>query len=228
MKQIPQFKGFTPESFQFLHDIKEHNSKSWYEGHKPDYRRLLLTPFQDLVGDLSGFMLSIDPQLVTTPAIDKTISRIYRDTRFSKDKSLYRDSMWLTFKRPVTEWQEAPAYFFEITPEGYRYGMGFYSAATPFMERFRERLKAKPERFLATISFLKQNSPFIVEGERYKKNHGGDLPDELRDWFQYKSFYLTSNHQIDQILFTDQLVGELTVGFEILAPLYRYLWDTIA
>ncbi len=227
MNRPYQFKGFTPEALQFLFEIKFHNSKSWYEGHKPDYRRLLLTPFQNLVGDLSGFMLTIDPQFITTPAIDKTISRIYRDTRFSKDKSLYRDSMWLTFKRVTSDWKEAPAYFFELTPEAYRYGMGFYTAPKSFMDQFRERIRTKPERFLETVSFLNHQNPFIIEGERYKKNHGGDLPEELRDWFQYKNFYLTSNHQIDQILLSDQLVGELMVGFGTLAPLYNYLWEII-
>jgi uncharacterized protein (TIGR02453 family) len=227
MDQPYQFKGFTPEALQFLGDIRFYNSKSWYEEHKPDYRRLLLTPFQNLVGDLSGFMLSIDAQFITTPAVDKTISRIYRDTRFSKDKSLYRDSMWFTFKRAVKDWKEVPVYFFELSPEGYRYGMGFYSAPKAFMDRFRARIKAKPKPFLKVISFLNQSSSFVIEGERYKRNHGGDLPVELRDWFQYKSFSIISNHQIDRVLFSDQLVEELKLRFEMMGPLYYYLWEMV-
>lgn len=227
MNQQYQFEGFTSEAFQLLRDIRFYNSKAWYEEHKPDYRQLLLIPFQKLVSDLSGFMLSIDPQLVTTPAIDKTISRIYRDTRFSKDKSLYRDSMWLTFKRPTSYWKEAPAFFFEITPNRYRYGMGFYTAPKSYMDRFRERIITKPDWFLETIAFLNQNNLFVVEGDRYKKNHGGDLPEELRDWFQYKSFYITSNHQIERTLFNDELVRELTAGFGMMASLYTYLWEMI-
>ena len=227
MNQQYQFKGFTLEAIQFLRDIRFYNSRSWYEEHKPDYRRLLLTPFQNLVGDLSGFMLSIDPQFITTPAVDKTISRIYRDTRFSKDKSLYRDSIWFTFKRPAMDWKEVPVYFFELTPEAYRYGMGFYSAPKQYMDKFRERIKAKPEQFLEVVSFLDRSNSFVVEGERYKKNHGGDLPDQLRDWVQYKSFCIISNHQIDRVLFSEKLVAELMTGFGILAPLYDYLWEMV-
>lgn len=227
MNQQYQFKGFTLEAIQFLRDVRFYNSRSWYEEHKPDYRRLLLTPFQNLVGDLSGFMLSIDPQFITTPAVDKTISRIYRDTRFSKDKSLYRDSMWFTFKRPAKDWKEVPVYFFELTPEAYRYGMGFYTAPKPYMDKFRERIKAKPEQFLEVVSFLERSNAFVVEGERYKKYHGGDLPDELRDWFQFKSFSIIGNHQIDQILLSEQLTGELRAGFGMIAPLYDYLWGLL-
>lgn len=227
MNEGYQFKGFTLEALQFLHDIRFYNSRSWYEEHKPDYRRLLLTPFQNLVGDLSDFMLSIDPRFITTPAVDKTISRIYRDTRFSKDKSLYRDSMWFTFKRPAIDWKEVPVYFFELTPEAYRYGMGFYTAPKQYMDKFRERIRSKPEQFLEVVSFLDRSNSFVVEGERYKKNLGGDLPAELLNWFQYKSFAIISNHQIDEILFSEQLVGELKTGFGMMAPLYNYLWELI-
>jgi uncharacterized protein (DUF2461 family) len=50
------FTGFVPEALEFLRDIRFHNSKTWYESHKPEHRRLLLEPFQKLVADLSGVM----------------------------------------------------------------------------------------------------------------------------------------------------------------------------
>ena len=71
------------------------------------------------------------------------------------------------------------------------------------MDKFRERIKTKPEQFLEVVSFLDRSYSFVVEGERYKKNLGGDLPVELRNWFQYKSFAIISNHQIDEVLFSE-------------------------
>lgn len=85
--------------------------------------------------------------------------------------------------------------------------MDFYAASKSYMDRFRERIKAKLGRFLETVAFLNHENPFVVERERYKKSHGGDLPEEIRGWFQYKSFSLISNHQIDQILFSNRLTG---------------------
>mgnify|MGYP001567660317 CR=1 FL=1 len=58
-----------------------------------------------------------------------------KDTRFSKDKSPFKCTMWITFKRPNKEWKGAPAYFFEIPTESYRYGMGFYSAGKETMDK---------------------------------------------------------------------------------------------
>lgn len=220
---MPDFQGFSPEALQFLAEIRIHNSKAWYDANKPRYLNCLLAPFQALVGDLSDAMLAIDPGFITIPAVDKTISRIYRDTRFSKDKSLYRDNMWLSFKKPIGDWKEAPVFFFEMTPAGYRYGMGFYSASKEFMDRFRSRLREKPEQFLETVSFLDGGSPFTVGGERYKKILNPDLPPALQEWCQYKSFYVACNHPVDELLFSQRLAAVIRADFAILTPLYHYL-----
>jgi len=124
------FQGFSPKTLTFLQEVHRNNSKTWFEQNRDTYVRYVLDPLQALVTDLSEGMLSIDPLLETRPAVNKTISRIHRDTRFSKDKSLYRDCMWITFKRPSKEWKDAPAFFFELKPDGYRFGMGYYSPSS--------------------------------------------------------------------------------------------------
>lgn len=219
------FQGFEPEALTFLQEIRQNNSKAWYEAHKPEYQRLLLRPFQDLVADLSGPVLEIDPELITKPAVDKTISRIYRDTRFSKDKLLYRDSIWLSFKRPSIDWKEAPTYFFEVTPQWYRYGMGFYNTPKGFMDKFRELLVGQPETFLNVIEPVQNAKIFTVEGERYKKPSKLESIPEVREWLQFKNFFFTSHHEIDGRLFETGLVERLVTGFQNLAPVYHYFWE---
>lgn len=88
--------------------ILVNNSKSWFEDNKHMYSECVLKPAQSLVSELSDFMLAIDPYLETAPTVGKTISRIYRDTRFSKDKSPFRTNIWITLKRPKKEWVDAP------------------------------------------------------------------------------------------------------------------------
>ncbi|MCR4436018.1 MAG: DUF2461 family protein [Clostridiales bacterium] len=73
------------------------NSKDWYESHKGEYRQYVYNPFVELIGELSPAMTEIDSQLITIPS--KLISRVRRDTRFSRGKSLYRDNAWLVFLR---------------------------------------------------------------------------------------------------------------------------------
>jgi uncharacterized protein (TIGR02453 family) len=223
LRSTKSFQGFSPESLKFLGNIRQKNSKTWFEENKHHYHAYLLKPLQDLVLVLGEYMLTIDPFFETRPDVDKTISRIYRDTRFSKDKSLFKNNMWITFKRPSKDWKDAPCYYFEIFPDWYRYGMGFYSASRTTMDRFRESIDENPDEFLEVISFFKDQNLFQLEGEKYKRPIKNNHSPEIKQWYQWKSFYLACNREIDEVLFSPKLVDELIFGFMMLKPLYQYL-----
>lgn len=218
------FKGFSIKTINFLKDLKANNNKIWFEANKHNYQKYLLEPLQNLVIDLGDFILTIDPYFDIRPAVDKTISRIYRDTRFSRDKSPYKSTMWITFKRPRKDWKDAPAYFFEISSHSYRYGMGFYSASIKTMDRLRNMVDKRPEVFLDAISFYSMQKTFTVEGEKYKRILNSSIPGEVQDWYQRKNLYLVCNRNIDDNLFNRNLIDDLISGFGLLAPFYNYLW----
>jgi uncharacterized protein (TIGR02453 family) len=167
-------------------------------------------------------MLRIDPFM----EVNKTISRIYRDARFSKDKSPYKTCMWITFKRTREDWQEKPAYFFEITSTTYRYGMGFYCVSKVTMDKFRDSVDEDQEEFLKIITPLKKVKRITLEGEKYKKILNNSLSPEILEWYNRKNFYLVCNKKTDDSLFTKNLLREVISSFEKLAPIYNYLWKT--
>ncbi len=179
-------------------------------------------PFKNLVADLASAMLAIDPAFEVQPAVNKTISRIFRDTRFSRDKSLFRGNMWLVFKRPSKDWKIAPAFFFELFPDCYRYGIGYCKAPREIMDKFREKIEKNPAIFLKTISFFKTQNLFELMGEDFKRKLPNNLPEEMQPWYQKKSFYLICNRHDDLVL-SAQLVEELICAFNLLQPLYQYL-----
>ncbi|MBI4651968.1 DUF2461 domain-containing protein [Candidatus Desantisbacteria bacterium] len=223
MNNKNEFNGFNPETVKFLKDIKSNNDKKWFEGHKQDYQQYLLKPLQRLVIDMSEFMLSIDPDFEVRPAINKTISTIYRDTRFAKDKSPLKSTMWITFKRQGKDWKDAPCYFFEITPEPYRYGMGFYSASNGTMEKLRNAIDAKSKKFLNIISLYKKQQNFIIDGEKYKRIFDKNKSEEEQNWYQRKNLYFVCNKTIDKHLFSKKLLDDLMLTFKQLSPFYHFL-----
>ncbi len=222
-----RFAGFSQKALTFLKQLKKNNNKLWFDAHKPEFERQVLQPLQALISDLGDFMLAIDPLLEVRPAMNKTISRIYRDTRFSKEKTPYKTTMWITFKRPGENWQNGPAYFFEIAPDGYRFGMGFYRAAKDTMDKFREIIDTKPKEFQKAISFYTRQKDYVVEGEQYKRALAPGKTAAVRLWYQRKSFYLVCNRKIDKTLFSSKLAGDLRKGFTLLAPLYFFSWKVV-
>ncbi len=216
------FNGFSPRTLEFLKNLEANNNKIWFEANRDNYLNYLYQPLLNLASALAPYMLTVDPYLETRPG--KTLSRIHRDTRFSRDKSPYKNNMWITFKRTSKDWQEAPAYFFEITQDSYRYGMGFYNAGRQTMDKFREAVEYQTKTFLDTISFYTNESIFTLEGEKYKKILKPELPEKVQDWYQRKNFYLVCNRGIETNLFSEGLVDDLICGFALVAPFYHYLW----
>lgn len=213
------FTGFTQAGLNFLQDAWVNNSKAWFDEHRAIYDNDLVKPFRLLVEQLTPAMLKIDEWFETRPAIGKTISRIHRDTRFSKDKSLYRSRLWLTFKRPNRDWKEAPAYFFEISPDCYRYGLGYYCTSKQTMDIFREEILNDTEKFLKVIRCVKK--PFELVGESYKRPLIKD--EKISTWYNRKNLaVMVTNNHIEDVL-DGSLADKLAKDFKQLLPLYDYL-----
>ena len=221
------FRGFSPESVKFLRDLGRHNERQWFEEHRGRYEKYLLEPFRSLVTNMTGFLMSIDDQIDIRPEVGKTISRIYRDTRFSKDKSPYRQRMWLVFKRPKKDfWNWGVGYYFELSIDSYRYGMGFGDATPKIMTQFRKSLDLDPKRFRKVINFYdKPGNVFELEGPRYQQSRYSVNDPVLAEWYDRKTFYLVCNRKIDDTLYSPILVDELIANFRVVAPLYHFMLE---
>jgi len=218
----PQFHGFTKDTIRFFEELAMNNNTTWFATNKDRYTHQVMKEFRELAGYLHPVIMIIDPHLETRP--EKSISRIYRDVRFSHNKSPYKTSIWITYKRPTPTWQDHPSYFFELSGNTYRYGMGFYSATRTTMDLFRESINKNPGIFLRTFNTILDEGSFVIEGDMYKKRIPNDLPEELQVWYQRKNMYLVCNRKIEDDLFSDTVFFTLQKGFERLAPFYYFLW----
>jgi uncharacterized protein (TIGR02453 family) len=218
-----QFEGFMPEALQFLQDLQiNNNDKEWFETRHAEYESLILNPMRKLVMDLSPTMLNIDSEIEIRPDINKTISKIYRDTRFSKDKSMFRSNMWINFKHPTKDWHDMPTWWIEIKPDGYTYGMGFYQASATTTLMFRDRIETDQSAFKKVIKFFPGRPKFRLEGEIYKRRFNYFLPEDIQKWYQRKNMHVICKRPIEDILFSGELVEHISKRFTELAPLYHY------
>jgi len=215
------FDGFSEDTIKFLNNLKINNSKAWFEENKGNYQKYLLKPFQELANNLGPFMLSIDQDFYINPK--KIISRINRDIRFSKDKSPYRYNMWITYKKMYKDWESKPSYFFEIFPDFYHYGMGFYKIPRGAMNELRRQIIEKDREFIRVNALYKKQKVFMMAGENYKRILDKSLSsNDLQEWYQRKNIYFVCKRQIDNHLFSKDLLTDLMFSFELIAPIYNY------
>lgn len=213
----------TEDTLNFLTENRQQNSKDWFQENRQTYVSTVLEPLIELVEALTPAMLEIDPHFETSPKVGKTISRIHRDTRFSRDKSFYRDVMWCGFQRPKTGKEGHPGFFLEFSPYRFRYGCGFYQASTEKMRSVREKILDDSRSFTQAQSAFKNQSVFDMEGETFKKIHYPDEPQEKQSWLERRNIYFVHNSVDFPWLFSADLPSKLGRDFTLLKPVYDFL-----
>ena len=217
--------AFSQESLDFLFINHIQDSRSWFAEHHDEYQTHLIEPLRDLVIDLTPQMLEIDDQFVTEPRIDKTICRIWRDLRYTRNPSLYRDVMWIIFKRDRMHSTDYPGIYFEINCNGFGYGCGFYRPSTSYMYTLRSLIIENHPLFQAALKAYQNQNIFQMDGDRFKKPHYPDQPEAVQEWLDRKSigFYAESDN-LEQ-LFSPDLSQKIGDDLTRLAPIYRLLLE---
>lgn len=188
--------------------------REWVAQQRDTYQACVVEPQRALAGRLADYMSGLDPVL------EPSLSRIYRDARFSRGPALH-GSVWVTFQDRNLAPDERPAFCFELYPDRYRCLMGFYSAGREKMERVRRRIDAAPDRFAALVGALP--AEYAVMGELYRVSRAGHLPEAVRPWYDRKSFWTEALRPIDDLVLSDRLAFYLREQWALLHPLYRFL-----
>jgi uncharacterized protein (TIGR02453 family) len=215
------FNGFTSDALKFLFENRMNNSKDWYDSHKNEYKKYVYNPFIDLITELAPTMTEIDSQFTTIPS--KLISRVRRDTRFTKDKTLYRDNVWLVFLRDKSQMAFSPCYWFELSQKGSSYGVGYYGAQTGSMANMREMILNRHPAFLKALDCYESQDKLVIGGEMYKRSKFPDQPENLKTWLDRKNIYFEFAQTDFKLAFSKELPEVLKKAFKELKPIYDFL-----
>lgn len=211
------FQGYTQETVDFMWGIRFNNEREWFLAHKEDYQKHLLEPTRALGEQVYE---GVQAMLPREPLMLKT-SRIYRDARRLHGRGPYKDHLWFCVRTGDKDWTGRPTFYFEIAPEYYSYGMGFWQARAELMELFRRDLQERPGEFGRLVRLFNRQREFVLTGDSYARSKG-EVSDLLRPWFQKKSLSLSHELPLDEKIFRPELAEEILAGFKILVPFYKY------
>lgn len=214
------FQGFFPQTYDFLVEIALHNEKSYFEARRPEYEHWVKRPMATFEAALAPSVLNIDPFVRTGL---RAISRIYRDTRFSKDKSPLRDHVWIAYRPPEKRLSESFCFYFEITPVSYAYGLGMYTGSPAFMTNFRERALANPAGLETILNDPALWPHFNLVGEDFVRPKVPDAKPPLDKVLNKKHFSLMHQSSDLTATYSAALIEEVSRAFTKLAPLYRFV-----
>lgn len=220
------FRGFLPRTLDYLKRLEKNNDKKWFAENRDDYVKNVAEPMKNLAASLVPMVSELDPYIVTDPK--RIVSRIYRDTRFSKDKTPYWTHPWMAFRRPLKNWFHVPTYFFEIHKEGYAFGMNIFRPSSTTMRRFRDKINDDPKGFEKLIAPIHRSRSFKLDTEQYKRCLPCEYTEPVFSWYQSRYVEVICRRKPDKTLYLPTLVTRLTDGFVRLKPLYDFLWSCVA
>jgi uncharacterized protein (TIGR02453 family) len=223
------FDGFGPGALRFLRSLARNNRKEWFEAHRDDYEREIKRPLMALIEEVDVRLASFAPELVGTK---KSLFRIHRDVRFSKDKRPYKThaACWFYHRdagRAVGEnaAHGGAGFYFHFAPGEVFTGGGVWMPPRPALLRIRDAIAEAPEVFtdLMHAPALKRRFGGLEREHMLQRMPRGYAPDHpAGEWLRFQSF--TMGHALDEAdLGSRKLVDLLVKDYTVLLPLVRWI-----
>jgi uncharacterized protein (TIGR02453 family) len=216
------FPGFPPATRRFLRQLARNNNREWFQGQKQVYETEVKEPMVQLVSALGGPLLILAPELVVDP--NRAIYRIYRDTRFSPDKTPYKSHLAAIFAPRGLPKHAGAGMYFEISPDGILVAGGVYMPGSAELAAIRSHIAAHDEELRKIISGRQFKREFGgMEGEKLVRAPKDFAPDHPAiDLLRYKQF-LVSVAEPAKLAESPRLFSRLLTLFAAMTPLVRFL-----
>jgi uncharacterized protein (TIGR02453 family) len=217
-----KFPGFSPDALAFLRALKRNNRRDWFQPRKEKYESLIKAPMLELVNALNQEFARFAPDYVTPP--EKAVYRIYRDTRFSPDKTPYKTHIAAIFPRLTAVKREGAVFYLHFTEKELLAFSGVYSPDRDELLAYRKLLDQNYLEFETILAGKRlRQTAGELQGEqmtRIPKGFACDHPAE--GLLRRRQWYLESILDI-KLLTTSRLAPELARRFEAMAPMVVFL-----
>jgi uncharacterized protein (TIGR02453 family) len=220
------FPGFSEESVQFFLELRLNNTRSWFEAHKADYERHVLMPARAFVNEMGNRLQTVSPGIKADPGYNQSIFRIHRDTRFSRDKSPYKNHLGILFWEGSLPKKECPGFYFHLEPPFLMLADGMYTFSTTGLKAYRDAV-ADPQRggdLLNAIQTVNTAGPYQIGGLHYKRvPRGYDLQGERADLLRHNGLFASLERSIPQAFYSRELLDYCYEHYLKMVPLHRWL-----
>jgi uncharacterized protein (TIGR02453 family) len=218
----PSFAGFPPEAMTFFRGLKKHNTREWFQPRKEVYDEKVKAPMLELVTALMQRLADFAPDYVADP--NKAIYRIYRDTRFSKNKTPYKTHIAAIFKPRDLEKHSGAGLYFSVAPEEIDVGGGVYMPSPEHLRAIRGYMAEHHEEFRRIVAARNVRRLLgEMTGESLTRTPKGFPADHPADDLLRRKQYLLFASLDASLSTTPKLFGEILSRFEAAAPVLEFL-----
>jgi uncharacterized protein (TIGR02453 family) len=218
----PAFAGFPQEGLKFLTALARNNRREWFQPRKGLYDATVRRPMLDLVAEINRAFVRFAPDYVSEP--EKAVYRIYRDTRFSSDKTPYKTHIAAIFTRRGLEKHAGAAYYFAVSPKEIEIAGGVYMPGPQQLLAIRNHIATSYKEFnaLASNQRLRKEMEELKGETLTRAPKGFDPAHPAADYIRMKQWLFYT--MLDPgLAATDQLLPEIIRRFRLLSPFIEFL-----
>jgi len=212
------------ELFRFLKELDQNNNREWFNANKEWYLKSKAT-YESFVGEIINGLSSFDPEIAGVQVKD-SVFRIYRDVRFSTDKSPYKTHMGAFIARGG-KMSARGGYYVHIEPGGSLFAGGIWCPDATLLKALRQDIFANVDEFTALLNDPEFSRHFSMDGEKLKKVPAPFPKDDpASEWVKYKS-YTPVNMVPDEFYFNGDPVKKSLERLRLLLPFNKFLNFTV-
>ncbi len=222
------FKGFEPSLFEFLNKLRDNNDKVWFNDHKGEYEQYVREPALAFIEEMESWIRMISPHYeASAKKMGGSLMRVYRDTRFSKDKTPYKTNVGIQFRHELGKDVHAPGFYVHIAPDECFLGVGTWHPAPEALKAIRDHIVAKPGPYQDAIEHAPFTEFYQMAGDslsRPPRGYDPDLP--LIDEIKRKDFIGLCPLAPEQ-LYRNDICEHVARMFGRAQPLQRFICEAL-
>lgn len=224
-----EFSGFAPKTLEFLKNIQKNNNKEWFEAHKSEYEKLILEPSRAFVVEMGEHLQALVPTINAEPKINKSLYRIYRDTRrMGVNKAPIKHRIGVIFWQGNTKRMQSSAFYMHFSPEELMVAVGVRWFEKPMLDAFREYILHDEKReelanILQDIKVKDSEYTYLERGyKRYPRGFRAEMSNA--DLSLYKGMATFKRLNPDLITDGEKLIATLYKIYEDMLPLQEFMY----
>lgn len=222
--------SLNPDLFHFLRELRDNNNKEWFAENKTRFRETVQLPMLNFIETMAPWLAAHTPAFLADTRLNGgSLFRIYRDTRFSADKSPYKTNVGCNFRHRIGKDAHAPGFYVHIAPDEIFFGGGIWSPPTPVLNEIRDAIVEDPKRwrkikdapdFNGILNGLGQSETLKNAPRGYPSEH--PFAEDLKR----KSLFAFSSCTEAQVCATD-FPDRVMQAFGALSPLMKFTCDAL-
>lgn len=165
-----RYAGFEEATIQFLRELQRNNDRDWFRKNKSRYEEQVLDVALRFIQSMQAPLADIAPHFVAVPnRVGGSLMRVYRDTRFSKNKLPYKTNIGIQFRHELARDVHSPGYYVHIEPDEVFLGAGMWRPDSDPLRAIRERIADKPAEWKRTVGDRRFRRHFRLGGESLQR-----------------------------------------------------------